>query len=116
MLLEFSNKIRTRTNLTREESCAAAEEILQGGHDEDSVASLLVTMAEKGETAEELAGFASALMRKSIRVEAPSAAIDLCGTGGSGLQRFNVSTAAAFVVAACGVPVAKHGNKGSRQP
>ncbi|MSR64199.1 MAG: anthranilate phosphoribosyltransferase [Verrucomicrobiae bacterium] len=115
MLQEFSNRISSRTNLTREESFAAAEEILQGGHDENAVARFLVALSEKGETADELAGFASALMKNVIRVEAPPNAVDLCGTGGSGLQRFNVSTAAAFVVAACGVPVAKHGNKGSRQ-
>lgn len=116
MLATLHSAIRDGRHLTRDEAIAAAETILEGGHDEEAVAQFLVALAEKGETAEEIAGFASALMARAIRIEAPEGAVDLCGTGGSGLPRFNVSTAAAFVVAACGVPVAKHGNKGSRQP
>jgi len=116
MLTDLAAKIQRRENLTRQESVSAAEAILAGGHDEDAIAQFLVALAEKGETADEIAGFASALMTRAVRVEAPAGAVDLCGTGGSGLPRFNVSTAAAFVVAACGLPVAKHGNKGSRQP
>jgi anthranilate phosphoribosyltransferase len=116
MLTDLIPKLARRQDLTRDEAGAAADAILEGKQDEDTVARFLVALAEKGEIADEIAGFASALMRRAVRVEAPPDAVDLCGTGGSGLPRFNVSTAAAFAVAACGVPVAKHGNKGSRQP
>lgn len=116
MIPELLTQLKRRQDLTRQEAGTAAQAILSGSFDEDTIAAFLVALAEKGETALELTGFASALMKHVVRVEAPPGAVDLCGTGGSGLARFNVSTAAAFVVAACGVPVAKHGNKGSRKP
>jgi anthranilate phosphoribosyltransferase len=65
----------------------------------------------RGETVEELAGFASAMRERSVRVTAPQGAIDVVGTGGDGSGTFNISTASALVVAAAGVPVAKHGNR-----
>lgn len=116
MIPEQLTKLKQRQDLSRDEAGAAAQAILSGSFDEDTIAAFLVALAEKGETAQELTGFTSTLMKHVVRVDAPSDAVDLCGTGGSGLPRFNVSTAAAFIVAACGLPVAKHGNKGSRNP
>lgn len=95
---------------------AVAKSMFDDAMDDEVIARFLVALAEKGETASEIAGFATELLRRAVPVEAPPGAVDLCGTGGSDLPRFNVSTAAAFVVAACGVIVAKHGNRGSRRP
>ena len=75
------------------------------------LAALLVALRMRGETVEELAGFASAMRERVLRVEAPEGTIDVVGTGGDGSGTFNISTASALVVASTGVPVAKHGNR-----
>lgn len=79
---------------------------------DDEIADILIEMAERGETVEEIAGMAEVMREKSLRVDAPDA-FDCCGTGGSGLQRINTSTMVAFILAAAGVKVAKHGNRAS---
>lgn len=71
----------------------------------------LVNLADKGETAEDIAGAVLAMRARMVPISAPANAIDVCGTGGDGQHSLNVSTAVAIVVAACGVPVAKHGNR-----
>ena len=86
-------------------------EILDGRVDEARLAALLMAVRLRGETPDELAGAVSALRERMTPVQAPMGAVDLCGTGGDGKRSLNVSTAAAFVVAACGTPVAKHGNR-----
>jgi anthranilate phosphoribosyltransferase len=75
------------------------------------IAVTLTQLAERGETAEEIAGAVRAMRKRMIPIAAPPGAIDVCGTGGDGQHSLNVSTAVALVVAACGVPVAKHGNR-----
>lgn len=87
------------------------EAILDGRLSDDAVAAFLVALAERGETAAEIAAAAAALRARMVPVAAPQGAIDVCGTGGDGAHSLNVSTAVAFVVAAAGVPVAKHGNR-----
>lgn len=77
----------------------------------EQVATFLVTMARRGETATEIAAAARAMRKRMIPVNAPAGAIDVCGTGGDGHHTLNVSTAVSLVVAAAGVPVAKHGNR-----
>ena len=85
--------------------------ILDGEVGEEAIAAFLSDMSERSETAEEIAGAAKALRARLIPIEAPDDAIDCCGTGGDGHHTLNVSTAVSLVVAACGVPVAKHGNR-----
>jgi anthranilate phosphoribosyltransferase len=75
------------------------------------IAALLTALRVRGETPDELLGAVRAVRAHMLPVAAPAGAIDVCGTGGDGLGTLNVSTAVAFVVAACGVPVAKHGNR-----
>ena len=86
-------------------------QMLDGAMGDAEIVELLVAMADRGETADEIAGAARAMRARMIRVAAPENAIDVCGTGGDGSHSLNVSTAVAIVVAACGVPVAKHGNR-----
>jgi anthranilate phosphoribosyltransferase len=85
--------------------------MLDGAIPDAEIAQTLTELSERGETASEIAGAARAMRARMIRVAAPANAIDVCGTGGDGQHCLNVSTAVALVVAACGVPVAKHGNR-----
>jgi len=85
--------------------------MLDGGMADNEIATTLIELADRGETAEEVAGLVRAMRARMKRVSAPEGAIDVCGTGGDGQHSLNVSTAVALVVAACGVPVAKHGNR-----
>ncbi|WP_448579972.1 anthranilate phosphoribosyltransferase, partial [Thermaurantiacus sp.] len=93
------------------EADAAFAAIMDGKVDDGALAAFLLGLARRGETAEEIAAAARALRARMLGVAAPAGAIDVCGTGGDGSHSLNVSTAVAFVVAACGVPVAKHGNR-----
>lgn len=85
--------------------------ILDGDASDEEIARFLLAMTERSETADEIAGAARALRARYIPVEGPDDAIDVCGTGGDGHHTLNVSTAVGLVVAACGVPVARHGNR-----
>lgn len=86
-------------------------QILDGEMAEAEIRDTLITLADCGETAPEIAGAARAMRARMLRVTAPDGAIDVCGTGGDGSHSLNVSTAVALVVAACEIPVAKHGNR-----
>jgi anthranilate phosphoribosyltransferase len=97
--------------LNAEESEAAFGVIMEGEATPAQIAGLLMAMRVRGETVAELVGAVRAMRSRMIAVTAPPGAIDVCGTGGDGAGTLNVSTAVAFVVAACGVPVAKHGNR-----
>jgi anthranilate phosphoribosyltransferase len=98
-------------SLTIDEARAAMGAVMDGEATPSQLSALLVALRMRGETTEELAGVASAMRQRVLPVEAPSGAIDLVGTGGDRSGTFNISTTAAFVVAATGVPVAKHGNR-----
>ncbi len=97
--------------LEEDEAEAAFGEMLDGKPTDEEIAQFLVALSDRGETAAEIAGAARAMRARVIPVAAPANAIDVCGTGGDGHHTLNVSTAVALVVAACGVPVAKHGNR-----
>ncbi len=86
-------------------------QMLDGQMSESEICDILITLADRGETAEEIAGAAKAMRARMIAIDAPANAIDVCGTGGDGSHSLNISTAVAIVVAACGIPVAKHGNR-----
>ena len=97
--------------LSVDDARAAMGAVMDGEATPAQLAALLMGLRMRGETIEELAGFAAAMRERVIRVDAPDGAIDVVGTGGDGSGTFNISTAAALVVAAGGVPVAKHGNR-----
>ena len=114
MLLSYLHKVAARENLSAEEAHQAMLAILSGAASTPQIAAFLVGLRTKGETAEELLGFARAMREKSARIDAPvdsEPLLDTCGTGGDGCSTFNISTIAAFVVAGAGVRVAKHGNR-----
>jgi anthranilate phosphoribosyltransferase len=111
-LREHIQKLVAGKHLTREEAAAAVDAMLEGGAPPTQMAAFLVALRMKGETPDEIAGAAQALRSRAARVEVPlERLIDTCGTGGDGSQTFNISTAAAFVAAAGGARVAKHGNR-----
>lgn len=99
--------------LDLETAAEAFGAIIDGGVADAAIATFLLGLAERGETAAELTAAARVLRQRMQRIAAPADAIDLCGTGGDGSHSLNVSTATTFVVAAAGVPVAKHGNRGA---
>ena len=100
-----------RAALSPDEADKAFAAILDGAVGDAEVATFLTAMSVRDETAAEIASAARALRSRMIEVTAPAGAIDVCGTGGDGSGSLNVSTAVAIVVAACGVPIAKHGNR-----
>jgi anthranilate phosphoribosyltransferase len=97
--------------LSAVESADAFGAMMSGAVSETRMASFLTALSVRGPSVAEIAGAARAMRAAMTSVEAPPGAMDVCGTGGDGHGTLNVSTAAAFVVAACGVPVAKHGNR-----
>ncbi|MET0588885.1 MAG: anthranilate phosphoribosyltransferase [Novosphingobium sp.] len=97
--------------LAEDEAEAAFGAMLDGHIADEEIARFLIELSDRGETASEIAGAARAMRARLIPVNAPANAIDVCGTGGDGHHTLNVSTAVSLVVAACGVPVAKHGNR-----
>ncbi len=97
--------------LSRETAAQAFADLLDAKTSEEAVADFLLALSERGETSIEIAEAARALRGRLIPITAPVNAIDVCGTGGDGQHTLNVSTAVSLVVAACGVPGAKHGNR-----
>jgi anthranilate phosphoribosyltransferase len=97
--------------LSMDEARAAMGSVMDGEATPAQLAALLVALRMRGETVDELAGFAAAMRERVVAVAAPPGAIDVVGTGGDASGTFNISTTAALVVAAAGIPVAKHGNR-----
>ncbi|RXT13913.1 anthranilate phosphoribosyltransferase [Ammoniphilus sp. CFH 90114] len=112
MFQQLLNKVVEMKHLSREESREAMGLIMSGEVPPSQLASFLTALKIKGETVEEITGFALTMREKALKVEVPSDnLIDTCGTGGDGGKTFNISTASAFVAAAGGARVAKHGNR-----
>lgn len=105
----YSNKLIGKEPLTRDESYGLLLEM--AGHPVLKQVEILNRLALRQQTADELLGAMDALLAHAIRIDYPRDVIDIAGTGGDGLQTFNVSTAASLIVASCGVLVAKHGGK-----
>lgn len=100
-----------RRPLDADSAASAFDLILDGEAEPGDIRQFLTVMAERDETSIEIAAAIRAMRARMIPVEAPDGAIDVCGTGGDGSHSLNISTAVAIVVAACEVPVAKHGNR-----
>jgi anthranilate phosphoribosyltransferase len=109
---EFFTRVEAGQSLTRDEMTAAIDLCMRGEVPDDEMGRFLLALRAKGEAVEEIAGAALAMRRHMTRIHSPPAgALDTCGTGGDASGTFNISTAAALAIAACGVPVAKHGNR-----
>jgi len=109
---QLMRMLMAREDLSREQAHWAFGQIMDGAWTEAQVAGLLVGLAAKGEQAGEIAGAAMAMREHVVPIDAGGAdVVDTCGTGGTGLATFNISTAAALVCAGAGVKVAKHGNR-----
>jgi len=106
----FLAKVLRGDRLTEEEAGAAMAIIMEGEATPAQIGALLAALAVRGETEDEIVGFARTMRERAVPLSARGA-VDTCGTGGDGAGTFNISTVASLVVAACGVPVAKHGNR-----
>ena len=110
-MIEAIAKLVRCENLTEEEAAGAFEVIMRGDATPSQIAGFMVALRMKGETPEELTGFARTARAVATPIEVDGALLDTCGTGGDGLATFNISTLAAIVASACGARVAKHGNR-----
>ena len=114
MTVEFKaliGKVATGATLGRDEAAGAFEQMMAGEATPSQMGALLMALRLRGETVDEITGAVTTMRAKMLRVEAPPDAIDVVGTGGDASGSFNISTCAAIIVAGCGVPVAKHGNR-----
>ena len=107
---QFIDKIRTKQNLTFDESKAAFKILMEGKASEEEIFDFLTLLSAKGEVSDEIAGGIYVLRDKSKRVSVDNC-IDTCGTGGDGMNTLNISTASALLLASMGIKIAKHGNK-----
>ncbi|RWK43259.1 anthranilate phosphoribosyltransferase [Mesorhizobium sp.] len=105
-------KIAGGSSLSFEEARDAFDIIMSGDATPGQIGGFLMALRVRGETVSEISGAVATMRAKMLRVDAPAGAIDIVGTGGDNSHSVNISTASAFVIAACGVPVAKHGNRG----
>ena len=112
MIKEAISKIVEKKDLTREEMISSMDEIMTGNATPAQIGSFITALRMKGETVEEITGACMVMREKAAKINIKGKVIDTCGTGGSGLGAFNISTAAGFVAAASGLKVAKHGNRG----
>ena len=104
-------KVATGDSLSIEDARTAFEIMMTGEATPSQIGGFLMALRVRGETVDEITGAAETMRSKMLRVEAPDDAMDVVGTGGDGSGTYNISTATAFVVAATGVPDAKHGNR-----
>jgi anthranilate phosphoribosyltransferase len=111
MIREAINTLVSGQSLSFEEASGAMEEIMTGEATPAQIGSFLTALRIKGETVDEIAGLADVMRKKAVPMKITHPAIDVVGTGGDGSGSFNISTAAAFVVAGAGLKVAKHGNR-----
>jgi anthranilate phosphoribosyltransferase len=111
-LKPFIASVAAGRPLSFEEAREAFDIIMSGDATPGQIGGFLMALRVRGETVGEISGAVATMRDKMLRVSAPPNAIDIVGTGGDGLHSFNISTASAFVIAASGVPVAKHGNRG----
>src|SRR3989344_40269 len=110
-LNDYLNKLRERKNLTQKQSKELLSLLMEQKTTPEQISQILKNLAVKGETIEEIVGFAEGMRELMLSVDVPADSIDIVGTGGDGSNSFNISTISAIVTAACGVPVAKHGNR-----
>ncbi|MDH5723107.1 MAG: anthranilate phosphoribosyltransferase [Alphaproteobacteria bacterium] len=108
---EILNIIQNGETLHQDQMMACMDGIMSGQWSEPQIAAFLMGLSMRGETVDEITGAARIMREKAASISAPSGAVDCCGTGGDHSGSYNISTAVALVVAACGIPVAKHGNR-----
>ena len=111
MIREAIEKLIRGADLTQKEAAQVMEEIMTGEATPAQFGAFVIGLRLKGETVDEMTGLAAVMRDKSLKVDFSGPSVDTCGTGGDDLGTFNISTAAAFVVAGAGIAVAKHGNR-----
>jgi anthranilate phosphoribosyltransferase len=111
MIKEAIKMLTQNIHLSENEMVETMNDIMEGNATDAQIASFLTALRIKGETIEEITGAAKVMREKASKINAPEDTVDTCGTGGDLARTFNISTTAAIIVAACGIPVAKHGNR-----
>ncbi len=108
---EILNNLQSGCDLSIDDSFYISEKMFEGTLNDEQIKNVLLCLNNKGVCIDELVGFAQSMRKISSKVDIKDKVIDSCGTGGDGMNTFNISTCASFIAAACGVKVAKHGNK-----
>ena len=109
--LEIFSSLKNKTDLTSAQSLWAMNTVMDGKATNDEIKQLLLGLKEKSESPSEITSFVEVMLEHSVKLDISNDAVDTCGTGGDSLGTVNISTAAALVVAGCGIPVVKHGNR-----
>ena len=111
MIRQALSMLTTNVDMSEDEMSVCIEEIMEGRATPAQIGAFLTGLRMKGETVDEITGAARAMIKKAVAIKAPEGTLDTCGTGGDMSGTFNVSTISGLIVSACGVPVAKHGNR-----